>query len=257
MSNDGTVVTERLADRPAAFTFDEYAGLLDALRERDRTFIGYDDTIRDGTVLLRHDVDLSPRNALRCARIEADRGVRATYFFLVTCPLYNLAFRPNRDLLTRIAALGHDIGLHFSTHQYWDDDPGDAAVAERVAAERDVLAALGADPVETVSFHRPPEWVFERRFDGFDSAYEPRFFREVAYRSDSNMRWRDERPFADGVPDRLQLLVHPGLWGPTDGTFAERVRGEVSYEMSRTSRFMTEQLIDKRYHVTEFCHGDE
>ncbi|MFC7177444.1 hypothetical protein [Halosegnis marinus] len=197
----------------------------------------------------------SPRRALDCARIEADRGVRATYFFLVSCPLYNLAFRPNRDLLVRLRALGHDVGLHFSTHQYWNDDPGDDAIEERVAAERDVLAALGADPVDAVSFHRPPEWVFERRFDGFDSTYEPRFFREVAYRSDSNMRWRAEPPFADGVPDRLQLLVHPGLWGPEDADFAERVRTEVNHELSRTARYMTETLVDKRYHAVEFGHG--
>ncbi|MFC7236111.1 hypothetical protein [Halosegnis marinus] len=252
MATDGVGA---IADRPAAFTLDEYGALLDALCDRDREFVGYDDPLDEGSVLLRHDVDFSPRRALDCARIEADRGVRATYFFLVSCPLYNLAFRPNRDLLVRLRALGHDVGLHFSTHQYWNDDPGDDAIEERVAAERDVLAALGADPVDAVSFHRPPEWVFERRFDGFDSTYEPRFFREVAYRSDSNMRWRAEPPFADGVPDRLQLLVHPGLWGPEDADFAERVRTEVNHELSRTARYMTETLVDKRYHAVEFGHG--
>ncbi|HMB51079.1 MAG TPA: polysaccharide deacetylase family protein [Natronoarchaeum rubrum] len=238
------------------FTFEWYEQFLDALRARGRRFRGYRDDLSAGDVVLRHDVDWSPRSALETARIESERGVSATYFVLTTSPFYNLLHKPNRRILDRIEALGHDVELHFSTHQYWDAEPPERELRERVRSERTVLSELVDGSVDVVSFHRPPEWVFRREFDGFVSAYEERFFTDIAYRADSNQRWRDESPLAGPLPDKMQVLTHPGLWGVEDAGFAERLRSHEERTLGRTRRFMEDQFIEKKYNIDDFCPVD-
>ena len=211
-------------ERGMAFTTDEYAGLLDEMRDAGREFWGFDaDAPLDGgEVFLRHDVDLSTDRTLAMARVEAARDVRATYCFLLTTPLYDLATTENRRALREIRDLGHDVGLHFDLHHHFETPQAvpTADVAARVDAERATLERLSDGPVETVSFHVPPEWVLGTTFDDFVNAYAPRFFSEIEYVSDSNQKWRDGRPFTDGVPETAQVLVHPGLWHDRDREMA-------------------------------------
>ena len=210
---------------PVAFTYDWYRSFLRDLLDDGYRFRAYDEAVEADSVLLRHDVDLSPQRSLRVAEIEADLGVSSTYFFLLGSPMYNPLDRPTREAIRSIESLGHDVGLHFSTHQYWPaaDPPPEADLVERVEDELAVLSTVAERPTETVSFHIPPEWVLRRRFDGVESTYEPRFFDEIGYLADSNQRWREEHPLATDPPECLQVLTHPGLWGPVDGEFRERV----------------------------------
>ena len=58
-------------------------------------------------IMLRHDVDRRPQNALAMAKAEALRGVRSSYYFRIVPS----AFEPS--IITEIAALGHEIGYHY------------------------------------------------------------------------------------------------------------------------------------------------
>ena len=195
------------------FTTDEYGALLDRLVAEFR-FVGYDAPLSDGELALRHDVDLSVDRALAMANVEAERGISSTYCLLVAAPVYDPTDPATRRAIERIDALGHDVALHFDPHRYWPaaDEPPADEIVERVLDERRSLARLFGLSEPVVSTHVPPEWLLDRAFDAFTSTYAPEFFSEVPYVSDSNQRWRDERPFPDGVPDRAQMLVHPGLW---------------------------------------------
>lgn len=236
-----------------AFTYDWYESFLDELVADGRQFRTYDESLTDGDVLLRHDVDWAPRNALEMARMEADRGVTATYFFLVTSPLYNPLHRPVRLLVREIEELGHDVGLHFSTHQHFSNEPADETLVDRVREERAVLEQVCEDLVDAVSFHRPPEWVFRESYDGFTSTYERRFFEEIDYYGDSNQRWREEHPLAGGLSSKAQVLVHPGLWGEADAGFVERLGDVASDRLDRTAEFLDEQFVEKQYNIDEYC----
>lgn len=233
--------------RGVEYTYDWYRDFLHALDSRGWRFRSYDDELADGDVLLRHDVDLSPARAVEMAQLEADVGVQSTYFFLCSTPMYNLLTGSLRDVVSRIEALGHDVGLHFSTHQYWDGDtvPSDADIARRVDAERDALAAVADDPIETVSFHAPPEWVLERVIDGVPSTYEPRFFSDIGYSADSSGRWRTEPPRIETFKPRMQVLTHPGLWGWDDQSFAERVRSAGDDSATRARAYATRRYLDE------------
>lgn len=208
--------------------------------------------VDDGNLLVRHDVDLSPAKALAMGRIEAELGVQSTYFFLITSPLYNVFDAPTRNVLEELESLGHEVGVHFSTHQHWRSEPSAAELVGQVGAEQSVLASVVDDPCEAVSFHCPPEWVLDRRFEEFLSAYDPSFFSEITYWADSGQRWRSDRPLGGPLPDSVQLLAHPGLWGPTDATYTERVTSEVQTNLDRIERFAIRQLLHDRFDPLDY-----
>jgi len=223
------------------FTYDAYGAFLDGLLDRGYGFAGFDAPVPDGTVVLRHDVDWSPERARRMARIEADRGVTATYFFLLSAPLYNVRAGRVRAAIEEIESLGHRVGVHFSTHEYWDADPGPGAVVERVREEQRALETVVDDVVDAISFHIPPDWVLGVEYDGFTNAYAPAFFDEVAYTADSNQRWREDPAFDGTPPDRVQVLVHPGLWADADADFGDRLDAERDRRFDAIRAYLDDQ----------------
>ena len=212
--------------RSLDYRLDSYAGLVRSFRDAGYEFGSFDGgQPAVGEILLRHDVDLSLDRALAMAEREHELGVQSTYCVLLSAPVYDLTRPRNLRLLGRIADLGHELALHFDTHNYWPTaaDPAPAVLEAKVADELDVLGRLVGDRPSTVSFHIPPEWVLDRAFDAFTSSYAPAFFSEIGYRSDSSQKWRSAEPFGDGLPDRFQLLVHPGLWHADHRPMAEIV----------------------------------
>jgi len=208
------------------YRLDSYAGLLRSFRDAGYEFGRFEDgRPAAGEILLRHDIDLSLDRALAMAERERELGVRSTYCVLLSAPAYDLTRPRNLRLLGRIADLGHDLALHFDTHRYWSTtaDPGRAIIEAKVTDELDVLGRLLGDQPSTVSFHMPPDWVLDRAFEPFANTYAPAFFDDIGYRSDSSQKWRSAAPFDEGLPDRFQLLVHPGLWHAAHRPMAEIV----------------------------------
>src|SRR4029079_6101206 len=94
------------------FTEDGYrcAG---AVAKRSYSFDPFGTKLEDPHVLWRHDVDASVHRAARLARIEAEEGVRATYFLSFHSAFYNLLERPVFDAARAVLGAGHWLGLHF------------------------------------------------------------------------------------------------------------------------------------------------
>lgn len=237
--------------REVAFTFEWYGDLIETLATEGYAFANFDDDLSDGSVLLRHDVDWSPRKAVRLAEIEADHGATATYFFLVSSPFYNPMNRAVRGYIDRITDLGHNVGLHFSTHQYFEStpdgtdgtEPPESKIVTAINRERSVLETVASESVDVVSFHNPPTWTFRRSFDEFVSSYETRFFEEIVYVADSNQRWREKPPFDGSIPSKVQILTHPVLWGERDAFATDRLREardvhmrDITAHLQRTDR---------------------
>jgi len=223
------------------FTYDWYGEFLEELKEYGYGFHTFDEGAPGGSVVLRHDVDWSPRKAVRIAEIEDEADVSATYFFLVTSPFYNILNDSVRKKISRIQALGHDVGLHFSTHQYWDCQPDRQALDDRIDRELDVLSKATGNRSSVVSFHNPPEWVINTKFDDFTSTYESRFFEDHEYFADSNQRWRESGPVVEeSEKRRVQILTHPVLWGERDGWTTDRLREERDHLYNRIDGFLKE-----------------
>ena len=98
------------------FTIKTYKSLLQILMEKKYLFLSFQEYIQKkysiqnsnlSFVILRHDVDRLPQNALRMAQLEAQMNIKSTYFFRVI----NKTFKSN--IIKKIAELGHEIGYHY------------------------------------------------------------------------------------------------------------------------------------------------
>lgn len=228
------------------FTYDWYQEYLDHLLAEGCDFRTFHQQPVDGSVHLRHDVDLSLTDALRMARIEAERGIQSTYCILLSSPLYNPLDGKNAVTVREIEALGHDIGLHFSTHNYWrpDESPRRETIEQRVRDERRALEIVTEGLSETVSFHRPVSWILGREFEAFQNTYAQAYFTDIEYIADSNQRWRGDPPTVSEISSPVQLLTHPGLWGDADGTFEDRIERSVTNSCRTVKHRANEEFIE-------------
>ncbi len=58
-------------------------------------------------IIMRHDIDRKPKNALNTAMIEYELGIKATYYFRFN----NNVFLP--EIIIDIENMGHEIGYHY------------------------------------------------------------------------------------------------------------------------------------------------
>jgi hypothetical protein len=197
-----------------SFTLDAYRELL-AHFQATHEFITFSEAAGSPkpTILLRHDIDYSLQTALVMARLEAEQGVRSTYFVLFSSPFYNVLDAQNIGIPRQLVALGHEVGLHYDVAVMQRcDDP-----AAALAAQARLLGELSGVPVRSIAMHNPSVSgadIF--REAPYVNAYDPRFTQQAAYFSDSCMAWRDAFVRAvsggDELPRCIQLLIHPCLW---------------------------------------------
>ena len=99
------------------FTEDAYRSAV-VLASRAYTFEPFGTDADEPHVLWRHDVDVSVHQAARLAAIEAEAGVRSTFFFSFHSAFYNLLEREVADTARAALAHGHWLGLHYESEFY-------------------------------------------------------------------------------------------------------------------------------------------
>ena len=192
-----------------------YINLIGSLQAQGYTVRGFDNAQPDRRdLILRHDIDVSIDEALSIARLEAEAGVSATYFVLLRCERYNPFTPAGHRALSEIQELGHTIGLHFDAALYGDDI---ATLDAAAAREYEILETIIETPVQILSFHRPAPSLlgYQSAIAGRNHSYQPRFFHDMGYCSDSGGRWRHGPPLdhaAVKLGCALQLLTHPVWW---------------------------------------------
>jgi len=139
------------------FTLSTYRLLLDELLEAGcRTFPLVEvcrSTPEGPFVVLRHDVDRNPQNALKMAKLEKEAGVVSTYYFRMN----KKVFIP--DIIREIPELGHEVGYHFEDLTSMKGD----AVKAVDSFKRNVEKLRELVPVSTVSMHGKPLSRFDNR----------------------------------------------------------------------------------------------
>jgi hypothetical protein len=213
------------------FTETEYRKLV-RMAIANWQIVPFTDCRNPGRICLwRHDIDLSPHRALRLAEIEADEGLHATYYVLLHSQFYNFLEREIRQLLRRIAAIGHYIGLHFDPVFYDRDELTGRGLPDKLTAERELLQELLDVHVATFSYHNsdliPAEFKADaEEIAGMTNASNSFIRRQFTYCSDSNGYWRYGRLREVLQPpghERLHVLTHPDWWAPTPMSPRDRV----------------------------------
>lgn len=212
------------------FTLNTYRRLLRALKGR--------------TVILRHDVDKRPKNSLRVARIEAEEGWKAIYYFrAVPCSW-------DEEVIREIAAMGHEIGYHYESLTTCNGDL--AAAWEDFQINLEDLRRIA--PVKSICMHGSPRspWDSKDLWKQYDykslgienEPYLDTDFSTTFYLTDTGRRWdgwkysiRDKIPHwqeqwekqglvyhstgdilnaiaAGTLPHNLMITTHPQRWEP-------------------------------------------
>lgn len=195
------------------FTYDSYRALLTHIRGCGHTICPLRDVPSAGRyVILRHDIDYSVHRAVEMAGLEHEMGVTASVFLMLASPYYNLLDRDNLRAARSIADLGHEIGFHYDTEVL--DGLTPAQQAEDVARQAEFLSQTLGTPITSVAQHNPSMTNTRVRLSQLRDAYDPRYFSEISYLSDSRRLFRmpDVHAFFSRH-DQCQLLIHPVWWG--------------------------------------------
>jgi hypothetical protein len=170
------------------FTLKKYGEVLTALGRGDYRFVSYNESQR---TILRHDVDRSAGGALRMALLEAERGIKATYYFRVPRTF-------DVQAITRIASLGHEIGYHY---ECLDKAKGDLDKAIGIFEQE--LALFKVWGAKTICMHGNPlsKWDNRDMWKRFDfkkygilgEAYLSVDFNKIPYFTDTGRAWNSEK----------------------------------------------------------------
>lgn len=203
------------------------------------------------TILWRHDVDISVHRAHRLAEIEAEEGVRSTYFFLLHSEFYNFLSPDVLGKARAIVSMGHYLGLHFDPAVYGNRLDSTDKICESLSREKEILEHYLNNPVEAFSWHNPTQGgrleMNETRYAGMINAYGAELGSQYRYASDSNGIWRHDR-LHDVVKmrdvEKLHILTHPEWWQETAMPPRTRVY-RCAWGHAKSSIYGNDQLLTK------------
>ena len=179
------------------FTLSKYKELCDAIINSEFVPLTVERYLTEPAsnkfIILRHDVDKKPENALKMAKIESGYGISATYYFRAI----KKVFKP--DIIKEIAELGHEIGYHY---EVLVKAKGDKKKASEIF-KRELTAFREICDINTICMHGNSlshwdnrdiwkEYDF-RDFGIIGEAYLSIDFNKVMYLSDSGGCWDNKR----------------------------------------------------------------
>ena len=174
------------------FTIKKYKKLLHALQDAGYEFQTFESFLKmpaERVVILRHDVDLLPANSLAFAKIQAEKGIKGSYYFRAVPESWD------DNIIREISKLGHEIGYHYENLTVTNGDVDKAYEDFKTNLEK--LRKLA--PVSTICMHGSPrsQWDSKDIWKKYDYRQlgiigEPYFdvdFDEVFYLTDTGRRW--------------------------------------------------------------------
>jgi predicted ATP-grasp superfamily ATP-dependent carboligase len=180
------------------FTLEKYRELLQIIKESSYETFNVRDYLLRGKkprkcVILRHDVDKKPKQALEMAEIEAEYNINSTFYFRMN----DEVFEPS--IIKQIVDLGHEVGYHY---EVLDKAKGDLKKAIRIFKDELALFRELCD-VKTVCMHGNPLTPWDNReiwnicnlgdFELIGEAYLSLDFRYILYLTDTGRSWEDRK----------------------------------------------------------------
>ena len=161
--------------------------------------------------LIRHDIDITPWAALTLANLEHEEGVHTSYYYRFHASTYNLMDAEVIASVKEVAAMGHEVGLHYEPGFFTDAgrDPVEGARAE-IALLEDLIGAK----TRSIAQHQPAQGPLLAEISKeHPCAYQEALVRDIPYFGDSGFHWREGCICTKlGQHDRLHTLIHPHSW---------------------------------------------
>jgi len=178
------------------FTIKKYNELLAAVRISNYAVQTMEDFLSSPdprVIVLRHDVDERPKNALQIAQAEYQSGIRSTFYFRIG--------RISNDpiVIKKIAEMGHEIGYHYEDLAtcYGDHEKAARQFQEHLEYFRKFY------PVKTVCMHGSSMSHFDNRdlwshcslndFSLIGEVYLTIDYADILYITDTARRWDGDK----------------------------------------------------------------
>ncbi|MDD5570382.1 MAG: hypothetical protein PHD97_04410 [Bacteroidales bacterium] len=224
------------------FTFVKYKQLIKTIQEHNYQLMSYEEYagnsfgINDKIVIVRHDVDRSPINALKTAEIENKLGLKCTYYFRVVKESYD------ETIIKKIVQLGHEIGYHYEDLLLANGNPEKAISL----FENNLNKLSEFYKIKTICMHGSPRSKIDNRdiwknydYKKYKILAEPYIdlnFSEVFYITDASRKWNNRsatiRDFVNSsysipvkssndimelfknslMPNKIMINIHPHNW---------------------------------------------
>lgn len=232
------------------FTLEKYKNLILTLKNEGYDFQSFRDYVMkplNKTIILRHDVDLKPGNALEMAGLEKEFGIKGSYYFRAVPESYD------EEIILKIAKMGHEIGFHYESvstvtsrklkvESNWNKDEIINRAYELFCKELEEFRKVAE--VKTICMHGSPRGKWDNRMIWEKYNYrdlgiigEPYFdldWNEVGYLTDTGRRWNGDKfsirdkvdskykfdfkttddiiKNIDLLPDKMMFTIHPQRW---------------------------------------------
>ena len=194
------------------FTTNKYAEFLNALVKVNFPIYTIVEWIKKNPsegLILRHDVDRKPKQAIKIAKIAAECGAIGTFNFRV------LRDRTDKNAVVDISNMGHEIGYHYEDLSI---AKGDVDTAIEYFEKNLKLLREIAD-VKTATMHGRPLskydnrdiWKFTsvERFNLYGEAYKSIDYKNIYYLTDTGRTWGETNAnLRDSAIDAIKTPKH-------------------------------------------------
>jgi hypothetical protein len=231
------------------FTISVYKKIIEAFIHNIYSFQDFKSFLmmpKERVVIMRHDVDRIPGNALVLAALENKYKIKSTYFFRITKSVFK------KDIIDKIAKLGHEIGYHYeevdTINKKYKGKISNVKLFEEALElfEQNLKTFREIYPVSTICMHGSPLSKFDNKdlwlkknYKDYNIIGEPYFdidYSKVAYITDTGRNWNKQNiNIRDKVnstlnlkinnsfdlihkikdfPDKIMMNTHPHRWFP-------------------------------------------
>jgi len=176
------------------FTLKKYEDLCRAIKNSKSDSFTVKDylssKVKNNFIIMRHDVDRSPKNALKLAKIENKYNIKSTFYFRLK------TF--DKKIMNQIKNLGHEIGYHYES---LDEAKGNFEKAKELFIKN--LKKFKNFNIKTVCMHGNPltKWTNKDMWEKYNlkklgiigEAYLSIDFNNLNYFSDTGRKWNSEK----------------------------------------------------------------
>ena len=224
------------------FTLQIYNQLFQSLLKNDYNFKTMQEFMQsplDKSIIMRHDIDRNPQNALRMVKLENELGIKATYYFRTIRQTFK------SEIIKEIVEFGHEIGYHYECLANTNGNYEKAIEDFQINLKK----LRKYYPVNTIAMHGRPTSKWDSRliwekynYEDYGIIAEPYFdidFNKVLYITDSGRAWNNEninrRDKVDSkfnfsfnhteeiisainekkLPNKIMINIHPEHWAET------------------------------------------
>ena len=234
------------------FTFAKYKELCETIVESEYTTLTFTQyfylkNVPEKFIILRHDVDRKPENAVEMAKLENRLGITSTYYFRMKKDI----FIPR--IIRGIANMEHEIGYHY---EVLDKAEGDIEKAIRIF-EGELEEFRKIYNVKTICMHGNPlsKWVNKELWKKYDfkdfgiigEPYLSIDYTKVLYLTDTGRNWNSKFSVKDVVgansqreekikctddvirlinkrdSEQMCILAHPERWSDGFGAWLKEL----------------------------------